>query len=135
MKRLTPNMAVENVEESVKFYTEVLGFQLAMAVSEDKSHVGQEIIEGKSYIWANVMFGDVGFMFQRKDSFEADILPVESIGASASFYIEVEDIENLYNKIRENTEVIKELGTVWYGAKEFYIKDINGYILGFSQRI
>ena len=128
-------MAVENVEESVKFYTEVLGFQLAMAVSEDKSHVGQEIIEGKSYIWANVMFGDIGFMFQRKDSFEVDILPVESIGASASFYIEVVDIEKLYRKIRENAEVIKELDTVWYGTKEFYIKDINGYILGFSQRI
>ena len=128
-------MAVENVEESVKFYTEVLGFQLAMAVSEDKSHVGQEIIEGKSYIWANVMFGEVGFMFQRKDSFEADIMPVENIGASVSFYIEVENIEKLYSKIKEKTEVIKELNTVWYGAKEFYIKDINGYILGFSQRV
>lgn len=135
MKRLTPNMAVENVEKSVKFYTEILGFKVVLAVSEDKSYIGDEIKDGISCVWANVMFGEVGFMFQREDSFEADIAPVRDIGASASFYIEVENIEALYSSIKGKVEIIKELNTVWYGAKEFYIKDINGYILGFSQRV
>jgi hypothetical protein len=28
----------------------------------------------------------------------------------------------------------KELETTWYGMREFYIKDCNGYILGFAER-
>ncbi len=37
MKRVTPNMAVEDVAKTVKYYVENFGFTLAMAVSEDKA--------------------------------------------------------------------------------------------------
>jgi hypothetical protein len=30
---------------------------------------------------------------------------------------------------------LKPVYTTWYGQKEFYIKDINGYILGFSSKV
>lgn len=28
----------------------------------------------------------------------------------------------------------KRITTTWYGQREFYIKDINGYILGFASK-
>ena len=47
---------------------------------------------------------------------------------------EVEKLEDFYNKIREKVNVVKELSTTWYGMNEFYIRDNNGYILGFSEQ-
>jgi len=57
-----------------------------------------------------------------------------TLGDSVSFYIEVEAINALYQEIKPKAEVVKELETAWYGMQEFYIKDCNGYILGFAER-
>ena len=51
MKKLTPNMAVKNVRETVNYYVENFGFKLLMAVSEDKSAIGDELVDGKEYIF------------------------------------------------------------------------------------
>ncbi|WP_419673641.1 hypothetical protein [Aliarcobacter butzleri] len=50
-------------------------------------------------------------------------------------YIEVENVDELYLKIKDKVTIYKEIETTWYGQKEFYIKDINGYILGFTIKI
>ena len=79
------------------------------------------------------MQGDIGIMFQQKQSFEDDlVVKIDKIGASVSFYIEVDDVETLYETLKSKTSIHKELDTTWYGAKEFYVKDPDGYILGFS---
>ena len=132
MKQLTPNLAVADVTRSVKFYTEILGFTIKMCVDEHKRPT-DTLQENTTYLWANVMHGSVGMMFQLKQNFEADLsMNIEDIGASASFYIEVEDASVLYESLKNKAPIHKELGTTWYGAKEFYIKDPDGYILGFS---
>lgn len=30
--------------------------------------------------------------------------------------------------------MVKELSTTWYGMNEFYIRDNNGYVLGFAEQ-
>jgi len=42
MIKIAPNFAVQDIEKTVTFYRDVLGFKLEMAVSEDKSGVEQE---------------------------------------------------------------------------------------------
>jgi len=134
MKKLTPNMAVKDVRETVNYYVDNLGFKLVMAVNDDKSAMGDELVEGKEYIWANVMCGDVGFMFQKEDSFVADIGEIYSeIGSSSTYYMEIENIDAFYETLKDKVEVVKEIDNVWYGAREFYIRDCNGYVLGFSE--
>jgi uncharacterized glyoxalase superfamily protein PhnB len=75
-------------------------------------------------------------MFLKSDSFEKDILVLKGFphGASVLFYIDVEDIDEVYKKLKEHVEIAKELETTWYGMREFYIKDCNGYILGFAEK-
>jgi len=29
---------------------------------------------------------------------------------------------------------VTDLKTTWYGMQEFYLKDLNGYILGFAEK-
>ena len=136
LKNLAPNFAVQDIEKTVTFYCDVLGFKLEMAVPEGKSRVEQELSEGKKYIYAMMSRGNVQVMFQRTDSIGEDIPPLNGmpIGASVSFYIEVEDIETLYQEIKSKAEIVKEPQTAWYGMEEFYIKDCNGYIFGFAER-
>ncbi len=136
LQKLTPNFAVQDIKKTVSFYQDVLGFKLEMAVPEDKNGIENELNENKNYIYAMMSRDGVEFMFQRTDSIGEDIPPLKGMkqGASVSFYMEVEDIKALYQELQSKVEIVKELGTVWYGMKEFYIKDCNGYILGFAER-
>ena len=135
MKKLTPNFAVQDIGKTVAFYRDILGFKLEMAVPEDKSGFEQELVE-KKYIYAMMSRDGVEVMFQRADSIGEDVPPLKGvpIGASTSFYIEVENINALYQEIESKAEVVKEMETAWYGMQEFYIKDCNGYILGFAEQ-
>lgn len=136
LKKLTPNLMVSDVRKSVEFYTDILGFTLNMIVPENSQAIENKLEEGKEYVYAMVSRDEVFFMLMKKDVFEEDlpILKGREIGASVSFYIEVEDINTIYNEIKEKAEVVKELETTWYGMQEFYVKDCNGYILGFAEK-
>ncbi len=50
-----------------------------------------------------------------------------------SFYIDIEGIKELHEDLKAKNLQITELKTTWYGMQEFYLKDINGYILGFAE--
>jgi len=65
LKKLAPNFAVQDIEKTVAFYRDVLGFKPEMAVPEDKSGVEQELSAGKKYIYAMMSRGSVQVMFQR----------------------------------------------------------------------
>ena len=74
-------------------------------------------------------------MFQTEESFKEDVPALKNlqIGASCTFYIEIENVENFFNSIKDKVDVVKELFTTWYGMKEFYIRDNNGYILTIAE--
>jgi uncharacterized glyoxalase superfamily protein PhnB len=135
-KKLTPDLMVDNVADSVVFYVTKLGFELDMVVPENEESIETELISNKKYVYAMIHKDEVFIMFMQKDVYiqELPALKKYPIGASASLYIDVENLEKFYNKIKNKVEVIKEFFTTWYGMNEFYIKDNNGYILGFAER-
>ena len=53
-------------------------------------------------------------------------------GGSLTLYIQVEDLQKWHETIKEKTNVIKQMHKTFYGANEFAIMDINGFILTFS---
>ncbi|MDA3881601.1 MAG: VOC family protein [Prolixibacteraceae bacterium] len=137
MKKMTPNLAVTNVSETVKYYQNHLGFSLTVAVPESQNGVDQQLVEGKAYAFAMMKNGNVELMFQRTDSFIHDIEVAGNdipVGASVSFYIEVEGLAELHDKLTANGLKVTDIKTTWYGANEFYMNDLNNYILGFSEK-
>ncbi len=129
--KLTTNMMVENVNGTIDFYGDVLGFEFVMGVSEN----GQEILTtGKNNQplgFALMKCGNVEMMFQAKKSMVEEIPEFSGmqIGGSLTFYIDVEDVMQLYAKLKDKVTIIKDLHTTFYGKREFYIRDCNGYIL------
>ncbi len=137
INKLSPNFEVTNIIETVKFYEENLGFHLIMAVPETQDSVHQSINHDKKYVYAMMQKDNVELMFQRSDSFKKDVLLSNEckIGASVSFYMEVEGIHELYQELKNKKVDITDLKTTWYGMNEFYVKDINGYVLAFAQKV
>jgi len=136
VNKLTPNFEVKNIKKTVDFYHSVLGFSLIMAVPETQDGIDQSFAVDKEYVYALVSKGKVEIMFQRTDSFRNDVIMAQDLpfGASVSFYFEVEGLDSFYNKIKDKVAEITEPKLAWYGMKEFYIKDPNGYILGFAEK-
>jgi len=134
--KLTPNFEVSNIRETVHFYQSVLGFNLTMAATENKDGIEQKLESGKEYVYALLVKDKVEIMLQRSDSFKRDIALAEDheIGASVSFYMEIEGLNELYSSIKGKIKNITEPKIAWYGMREFYIKDPNGYILGFAEK-
>ena len=124
LKKLTPNLMVEDVARTLAFYREVLGFQVLTTLPEQEP-----------FDFAIVQRDGVELMFQSRLSLSDNVpaLTGVPIGASQTFYIEVEGVRELYQALHEQVEIVVDFHTTFYGTQEFYFRDINGYILSFSE--
>ncbi len=124
LKRLTPNLMVKDVNRTIAFYKELLGFELNQTVPE----TGQ-------FEWASMKCGEVEIMFQAESSLAQDIpaLKEMDIGGSLTFYIQMAGIEELYGKVRDNVAIVQDMHTTFYGTRQFTIRDCNGYLLAFAE--
>ncbi|MDN5201799.1 VOC family protein [Fulvivirgaceae bacterium BMA10] len=125
LKSLIPNVMVENVNQTVDYYRDNLGFEFVQSVPEN----GQ-------FDWAMMQHGDVVLMFQSQESLGKDVpaLKGHRPGGSLTFYIRVNDIGGLYEELKKKeVEIVVELNKTFYGATELTIRDLNGYYLMFSE--
>ena len=124
LKKLTPNLMVEDVARTIAFYREVLGFQVLTTLPEQEP-----------FDFAIVQRDGVELMFQSRASLSDNVpaLTGVPIGASQTFYIDVEGIRDLYQALHDKVEIVVDFHTTFYGTQEFYFRDINGYILSFSE--
>ncbi len=122
MNAISPNIFVRDINKTIAFYKQ-LGFKLSMSVPEEGD-----------LVWAMMSCGNVNFMFQTFDSLGDDIPEISrQDGGSLLFYIQIKEIRQFHEQIKDNVKVIKGLEKTFYGATEFSILDTNGYILTFAE--
>ena len=133
-KKLTTNMMVEDVSRTVDFYSDVLGFEFVMGVPENSQEIVTTRQKGQALDFAITKCGNIEMMFQTRHALTEEVPEFSGmgIGGSLTFYIEVEDIKGLYAKLKDKVTILKDMQTTFYGKQEFYIRDCNGYILGFA---
>jgi uncharacterized glyoxalase superfamily protein PhnB len=124
MESLSPNIFTHNMAETIALY-QLLGFSVTMSVPES----------GDDLVWAMMVNGSVTFMFQTYASL-ADELPEISRdkGGSLLLYIDVKNIREFFESIKDKVKVLKGLEKTFYGATEFSILDNNNYVLTFAER-
>ena len=123
--QLTTNLMVEDVDQSVAFYQDVLGFSLKQSVPRKKGGLQFAIVaKDKQFL-----------MFQERTNLieEYPLLATERVQPSVSLYIMVDNFDALYQKIKNKHEILTEIHTTFYGAKEFAIADNSGYVLTFTE--
>lgn len=122
MKSLTPNLFVRDMDETIRFY-ENIGFKTTMTVPEEGN-----------FVWVMMTCGQVNFMFQTMESLGADLPEISrEDGGSLLLYIQVDEIEGFYERIKDRVKVLKGLEKTFYGATEFSMLDNNGYVLTFAE--
>ena len=114
--KISPNFEVTDIKKTTAFYTENLGFNLIMAVPESQDGIDQTFLENKEYVYALVQRDNVEFMFQRSDTFKNDVVFSKglAIGATVSFYMEIEGINEFYLALKHKNLQLTELKTIWY---------------------
>jgi uncharacterized glyoxalase superfamily protein PhnB len=134
-KKLTPNLMVEDVAQSVVFYRDLLGFELLMAMRDEKPVDALPADGEKPLDWAMVQHGQVAFMFQQRQSLveEMPVLDGCEIGASMTIYMELDGVDALYESLQGKADIIRPPQTSFYGRRELYLRDCNGYILALTE--
>ena len=123
LQSLTPNLMVKDVNKTLDYYINVLGFELLQTVPEKGI-----------FDWGFVKSGNVKLMIQKETSIKSEYKELEDYknGGALTLYIQVEGLQKWHETIKDKTNVIKPMHKTFYGANEFAIMDINGFILTFS---
>jgi uncharacterized glyoxalase superfamily protein PhnB len=117
LKELTPMLRTWDLEGTVAFYTEVLGFACRGLSAE----------EG----WASVARDGVEIMLTGPNEQEGDEEPV----FTGSLYFRVDDVDGFWSGLQDRADVCYPIETFDYGMREFGIYDPNGYLLQFGQEV
>ncbi|WP_373492677.1 VOC family protein [Aquiflexum sp.] len=116
IKKMSTQLLVNNLVQSIEFYTQKLEFDIEFRFLD--FYVG--IIKDAYSIHLKDGNPSTEERKNKRDHKHLDIL------------FEVENIEELFQTLLDkNVDVVMPLRTVREGAKEFYIADPDGYIIGF----
>ncbi len=122
MDSISPNIFVKDINKTIDFYKQ-LGFSVVTTVPEESD-----------FVWVMMACGNVTFMFQTFDSLGEELPEISrQAGGSLLLYIQTKEIRKLYDQVKDKMTVVKGLEKTFYGATEFSIQDLNGYILTFAE--
>jgi uncharacterized glyoxalase superfamily protein PhnB len=123
--KLTPNLIVSNVEQSMTFYRDVLGFTIVTTVPD-----------APPYAFAIAMAGQVEVFFNSVESAteEYPAFRNQPIGGTLTLFFEVTDIEQRFAELAPHVRIVMPLEKKWYGMTEFAFLDPDGWMITFAQR-
>lgn len=106
-------LAVSDVEASLKFYTEQLGFTDAWSIGTPPTYGGA-----------------------KAGGFDMHVRRVESValGTGLGLYIEVEDVDGLYDQcVAKGLRLVDEVADRPYKMRDFKVSDPDGIEIGFGK--
>ena len=125
IKKLTPNLIVSSVEQSLAFYCDVLGFTRTATVPDQSPYVFASVQSGPVEIFLNAP----GPAVEEYPAFAG-----KPLGGTLTLFIEVSKIERVYEELKARVKVTMPLEKKWYGVTEFAFEDPDGYVITFAER-
>ncbi len=128
VRGLAPLLSVFDMPTSIEFYCEGLGFELATTDGKPAPH----------FDWVLLRLNDAELMLNT--AYDGDQRPPAPdparIGAhrDTAIYFGCPDVDGAYAHLREKGISVKEPKVAWYGMKQLYLTDPNGYLLCFQWR-
>lgn len=118
-----PCFPVSDVGETMRWYQEHLGFRL------------YPFPDHEPYVFGIMARDNIEIMLQRIPGHEKPDLYSTRRGGVWDAYIRMKGVKEFYNEICEKVEILMPLKKQPYGDWEFEVKDLNGYVLVFSELI
>jgi uncharacterized glyoxalase superfamily protein PhnB len=111
---LRPMLRTRNLQATVKFWTDCLGFSCEGFSGEDG--------------WASLRRDAVSVMIATPNAH----VPFETAAFTGSFYFNVDDVAALWIQLKDQVKIAYPMEDFEYGMREFAIYDNNGYMLQFG---
>ncbi|HEX3129162.1 MAG TPA: VOC family protein [Thermoanaerobaculia bacterium] len=115
LQELTPMLRTKDLQGTVEFYTRILGFEC------------DELSE--EWGWASLHRDGVAVMLAVPNEHES----FERPAFTGSLYIRTDDVDGLWEQLKDRVKVCYPVEDFDYGMREFAIYDNNGYLLQFGQ--
>lgn len=128
---VTPNLIVSDIDRSLRFYRDVLGFSVVATVPDAAPFV---------FLW--LQRDGISVFLNAREGVSADLpaLAARPLGGTNTLFmvLEADDIESgvdaLFAEVSGRATVVMPLKTQFYGMREFGIEDPDGYVILFAQR-
>ncbi len=111
LENLRPMLWTRAIQETIAFYTGILGFSL------------QEYNE--EWGWASMALDGVGIMA----AIPNEHMPFDGPSFTGSFYITTGDVDYWWQHLKDKVKICYEIDNFEYGMREFAFYDNNGYLL------
>ena len=128
---MSTNLMVTDMEASLRFYHEVLGLPIAFSVNAEQQTDMNGGIDPTA-VFASLRAGDSELMLQERTSLAEDapmVTPDTTPSGTFTLYFRVDDVDAIVGRIPESHEVVKPLQLTWYGMKEIWVRDPDGYVV------
>jgi uncharacterized glyoxalase superfamily protein PhnB len=117
-KKVVPMFHVPDVRKTVDWYREI-GFEVTVTYDDNRGGLSFAIL---SFGAGEVMFSSGGRLSSHHRR-EVDL------------YAYTEDVDNLYDRIKDRVEMVEGPHNMFYGMREIIVRDINGFWITFGQQI
>jgi len=116
-KRVTPMIHVPDVRAALDWYL-AIGFE-EMTTYDD----------GSGLSFAMVSFGGGQVMFNEGGKAS------DSVRREVDLYIHTEDVDGLYERLKDRVDVVEPPHDTFYGARELIIRDLNRFWITFGCQV
>jgi len=113
IKKLRPFLLTENLQETIEFYINVLGFKCGL----------------QTETWAALHLDKAEIMFTTPDE------NFDKPNITGSMYFDIDNIDEVWEDIKGKSKVHYAIEDKEWQKRQFAIYDNNGYILEFGQDI
>lgn len=120
IKGILPVLETNDLKQTIEFYQKFLDFECRGAYPDQENPY-----------WASLWNGQFELSFGLPNAhtdFQAPKL-------TGSIYLHVENVDEIWQELKDKVEIVYKLENMDYGMREFGIKDCNGYILNIGQSI
>jgi len=117
LTKLTPMLYTNDLQGTVDFYTQTLGFT-CKSISKELD-------------WASLTFGDIDIMV----SLPNEHIPFDKANFTGSFYFLTNNADIFWEQLKDKTSICYPIEDFEYGMREFAIYDNNGYLLQFGHEL
>lgn len=133
---LTPNLMSEDLNASVVFYRDILGFRFLAGMPFGGERPVDVFQDDVPLQWAMLELDGARVMFQVRTSMAREYPPLGDVelGASATLYLEVEGLDSLLQRLDASVEFLLPDHVTFYGMREAWIRDNNGYLLVLAEK-
>ncbi len=118
---LNPILETKDIQATIRFYTTILGFTVRGTFENAEREI----------VWADLVRDEVSIMF----SVPNEHMNYGTILLTGSLYINVQDVDAVWEQLKDKCEVVYPPENFVYEMREFAVKDNNGYVLNFAESL